>query len=709
MPCSPLDNSLNPPITPPIPGLGLPFAPLQIPFPDVALPEGFPEDLLDLLNKIGAFLAPGVNFKPNLDDLTKTILQAIAKLMDQVAPFIGMYRFLMALLNMVLCILSVLCALPDPFAFAKAMRRLFGKCIPDFLRMFPWLALLAMIIALLLLLLALIEYIILTIIAIILEIIRNLVVLGKAFDRSDPEGQLAAAQKIAGMLCLIENLFAILLAIAAVMAIIKDLANIEVSSLCAGGRAKGFDLGYDEEVCPPLIQENPDGLSGTAGTLLYHRTFNPNFALLFGSIPGFDASNYNFAPLRQERWQFFDQETGRPFNFKDIITQVEPGGRIYFPEGITFYGDSNLKKVPYTIDMRLLVNPATFGHADPIGGARYFRITNIVVTEKPIVGYRNFANAVATTYDNNPADTGTLSLAGGLVFEDDGTTPFNIGTTQATLNTLIDLDAVTAGSGGGLPQFEDGYGITDIEWDLKINHEALVSYDLIVVGCIPDIDAASVAVNAEFTDAFVSVANKITFPDIEGAVQCMQTALDKFRKDGSIANAEIMQSELVGCLNDLTNQTEQAIDQAINAGFSQFGSDATLDPDVQFVGLPIKASVVLRDANQLSLVNNLPSSLSDDFASKLSGTVTFGSVSAFTYDGYGAFDAEITATQGGQGELKVSFDGQSFLEVINRDDVNQPIEIQERAFPYTFISGAVEATDQETPRRDDTDVANDVI
>ena len=93
-PCSPNDVSINPPDGPsglPIPGFGRPFS-LKI--PDISpFPEGFPEDLLDLLDKLQLLIPPGA-LKPSLNpNFGKDIFDGIMKLLDQFMPFLMLYKF----------------------------------------------------------------------------------------------------------------------------------------------------------------------------------------------------------------------------------------------------------------------------------------------------------------------------------------------------------------------------------------------------------------------------------------------------------------------------------------------------------------------------------------------------------------------------------------------------------------------------------------
>src|SRR4030067_1393771 len=153
-PCRASDSSMDVTASPPpnIPGIGSLFAPLQIPIPELDLPTDLLEDLLELMGKLGALFPSGL-FKANPDFGMKNVLDFIANILSQLAPFLSFYNFIMAALNLIICIIEVLCAIPNPFAVAAKLKRLFAECLPPFLNLFPWLALLAMILALLLLIL----------------------------------------------------------------------------------------------------------------------------------------------------------------------------------------------------------------------------------------------------------------------------------------------------------------------------------------------------------------------------------------------------------------------------------------------------------------------------------------------------------------------------------------------------------------------------
>ena len=699
MPCDPNDNVLNPPnLGPPpaIPGFGIPFAPPAIPFPDLSLPSGIPEDLLDLLKRLLSNI-PGGPLIPNLDNFAKDIIDALASLLNQLGPYLAIYRFFQALLNMIGCIMDIICCLTNPFCLIRAVRKLFKRCLPDFLNLFPWLALLAMIIALLLLLLALIQYLIDQILKLIQDIIDNILLLSRAVQVDATEDDLiAAAVKISQLLCLIEQLFSILVAFQAILSIIDALIRLAGRSFC-GSSPNGDDTSCcGDEFCPPFIRVNPDGLFGSQGRLIYHREVDNE------PLPA-PFSSTVLPAIRLERWQFVD-DADEEFAFKDIITPIN--GNIYWPEGRTYDKGTTPKKAPYILDMTLNVDPAiVFGHTDPVGGARDFVIKDIIVISRPNIGVQIYDDS----FDSTDNSTGTLRLGGGLVFESDGVTPFNINGYQANLDSFVHFSPDF-----GAPTFEDGYEFLNVDYNLRYGHEVLVQETAITIGCIPEVeierDIANLVVpNIEpVINLLLSPGGAGTnngLPDVEGAFNCLTDALATFRQNVSIESAAAFQAQVSACLGDLKDQTLGAYNVAVAGGTNAFKSTATLEPEVQFVSLPIVVSVQLRDSTGTEISFNVPAESQELLANLLEGQVTFGQIGKFTYNGT-VFVAEITSSKPGTGTLQISFNNNIFSQVLNQESDDVASVIEEVSIPYEFVGSVITAVDEPVQRRDESDTSN---
>jgi hypothetical protein len=711
MPCKAGDNSIGVGASPgnPIPGFGLPFAPIQPPLPDWDLPLDLIEDLLDLMRQIGALFPSGL-FKTNLDSLMRNVMDFIANILTQLAPFLSFYNFIMALLNIIICIIEVLCAIPNPVALAIKLKKLFAECIPAFLRMFPWFALLAMIIALLLLILALIQYIIETILAIIRDLLANLGLLQDELGLQNAETTLAIAQKIASLLCLIENIMAIFLAIAAILAVIQALMLFAGTTLCDDEDPLGC---CGSSICPPFIKNSTDGWSTTDGTLVYYGQIDTDVESALG-IPDI-AELFNLPSLRQERWQLFDEASAQEHYVVEIVTPVTATdaqgmpivGQIFYPDA-EFDENTPITRAPYTVDIRALIDPATFGH-DDTDGERYMRIKDCVVVRKPYVGVIDYKNETQQTNT-----TGTLNIEGGLVYEDDGDTQYNIsGVGHASLNDLIHFDPRL----GSLPFVDDGYTLTGVEFTWKPVHPVLVSHDLITIGCMPEVGLEKAVQNAKIiAEGIEPVLDKLStvpdgdlvesigvLPNVAGTQECVQSAINTLRKNITFETVAEFQATVETCLGDLQNQTSFAYCGAVIAGVSAFNSTMDLDTDVQFTSRPIMASVVLKDAAGTTISNNMPEPCASNVADLLDGYVTFGEVSDFVYDGYGAFEADITSEILGSGELTVSFNDNILSTITQGTDFNTPSSISENVLPYSFV----ETVTEPGVRRDEADIAGD--
>ena len=291
------------------------------------------------------------------------------------------------------------------------------------------------------------------------------------------------------------------------------------------------------------------------------------------------------------------------------------------------------------------------------------RIKDCIVVRKPYIG--------EITYNGQTAlnGTGTFNLEGGLVFEDDGETPFDIQsgstTTQATLNNFIYEDPKVSST---LPTYEDGYRISDVEFTWKPIHPVLASYNLITVGCFPGLSVEkAVQNNLIFAEgANLSILERL--PEIgelgdgpggvTDTIKCVQNAVAKFRKGVNLDTAAIFQAEVETCLNNLYKKVSDLYCGTLVEGVSAYKTTFSIDTDVQFTTREITATVVLKDAGGTVISNNIPEScLSEagdsDLSKKLKAIVTLGKASDFIYDrDNGVFTSQITSGSSGPGELR---------------------------------------------------------
>ena len=329
--------------------------------------------------------------------------------------------------------------------------------------------------------------------------------------------------------------------------------------------------------------------------------------------------------------------------------------------------------------MTILIDPKIFGNPSDVGGARHMSIQNVIVTTKPTVYPQTWNNGLDTS-----VTSGALSLVAGSVFEitPDGYAPYLINGTQATLQTLISRPASSASV---LPPFDDGYNFLDVSYNLKITHEVLIQEGLIGLMCQPDTAAESAVLNAEYND-MRSVLDKVgALPDVDGSIACLTQALSKFRGNLNQDTAATFQNEMTDCLNSLKNQALDFYANGTAAASDRFSSDFELSPSIQFIKNDIKVTVRLRDKSGNQLAVNVTPDAAAGLSNLIKAVPTFGSVSSFTYDGYGAFIALLESKIAGAGEIRAYIDNEVIATVINRDNDNVPSEIVDRVLTYEFI------------------------
>ena len=692
MPCQPLDPiNINPPSTI-VPG----FVP-QLPSFDLPIPAIPIEDLENLFSTLAAILPPGT-LRPHLSpQFSKDVIDAILSILEKFMPFLMLYTFFMPILNLLLCIIEILCSLNNPVKLVRAMIRLFRVCIPEFLSLFPFFALILMIISLLLLILALILYLLQRIIAFIEQIIRNIIILGEAIASADNDSVIAIVAKLGDLLCIFQNLFVLLGVILLIFELIDKLRRLSFKLPPCSSDDTSDDGCCTPDVCPSFIKNNKT-ISSSTGTLQY---FN-NVIQTGGSLgPVY---------LRHTSLQIFDGYSTTPLQFNNITHAFDlPPGvtKVFFPEGETYEPDTTPNSVPYTIDVRFFYDPAVFSRVDT-KGARFIRIKDCIVLTPPTDGVLNYNNAFVAPFN------GTLLVGGGTAFEDDGITVMKVQPTDAspgTLNTVIALPDEVGTSPVLLPT--DGLQL-NLSYDFKINQTILVGKDLITLGCHPD-----VALNRDFINNTIASRLNInaeallalTLPDVLATQNCVIDAVSKFRSNVSVDTANELQTTVVNCLNTLQNQTNQALQDVINAGFDPYNSTFSIDPSIQFTTKPINVSVILNESGGNNIASNIPASVAANLASNITANITLGNIGNFVYDGYSQFIADLTSDVAGNGTIKVAYSNQFISVITNPTDTTQSPSVAIKELLYTFVQSPLAnagiGSDAGEVRRDAGDVSRD--
>ncbi len=717
-PCNPSDLTVTvpqQPSAPAIPGFGSPFAP-KLPAFNLPFPTGFPEDMGDLLDAL-SFILPSGTMKPGVfPNFTKDIFDGIMNLLDKFFPFLMLYKFFLPVLDLIICIIEVLCAIANPFKLISKLRRLFRKCIPAFLALFPVFALIVMLLSLLFLLLALVEYVISQIAKLVVLLLKNIRTITKALQKADQTTILGAIQKIGMIICAFQNLFVVLSIFKIIIDLIKDMVKVAFSiPPCDDGNSIGADEGCcTTDVCPSFIRNNETIVRST-GTLQYLKAISQDAGLnsLFETLP----AGFLTSPIRNESWQFYDDQATIQDAFINITHAYDlPAGNdtVFFPTDATYTEATPYKQAAYTVDMKLLYNPILWGRFDDTRGTRYVNINNCIVKFAPTTNLKNFNNSVSQVTN------GVMTLTGGLAQELDGTTIYVNGV-PANLESFVHRDPVVSTAPTFPPPFNDGYDYTAVEYTFHINHEVLLQKALITLGCIPVVALDRTFINATFAgnaglnltllQNLLSGTNGNTFPDVTGAQNCLEASIAALRSNISNEGVAEFLARTTICLETLRSDTSSAIGTLLGIGFNPSQSNFTLTPTVQFTTAPIELRVNLNETNGLSLISNLPASLVDGIIGRITPSFNFGKLGKFRYDGT-SFVADLTSEVTGTGVMSMAFDNQQFniVTVPNDLSVSPSVAIQTVAYQFIYVPTGSGSNDSDgAPRRDETDVSHDTV
>jgi hypothetical protein len=721
-PCSPSDVAINVPdgpSGPAIPPFGTPFTlkvPNMNPFPD-----GFPEDLLDLLDKLQLLIPPGALKAPLNPNFGKDVFDAIMKLLDQFMPFLMLYKFFLPILELIICIIEVLCALMNPFKLIRAIKRLFTRCIPAFLNLFPIFALIIMIISLLLLILALIEYIISQILKLINAILRNINALIKAFAYGDENSVLAIAKKLGSLLCMFQNLFVLFAIFNIIIQVIRDILSLLFHiPPCDDGDNSDNDGCCTSDVCPAIVKQNYTRFSGIFKYL-------PEAAVQTSVIlpPAFGGS-LNSA-VRPESWQLFDnlQEQAQQFrNIFDAFDVTFLPKPIFFPTDAVYNTYTDPRQAPYVFDLRLFYNPASWGRP---GNARFIRFKNIVMTAVPTTNLQEGDLSVTQIFN------GVSILAGGRGYEDDGTTILTgfgaDGVTptgdQARLENFFHMASQV--STNPILSFNDGYTFFNAEYTFKPNISPLLTKNIVTLGCVPDVALSKAFINNVFAGDMALKAqllgnhiNSPGFPDPGAAQECLTAAVATLRSNLTVQGVADFQATTDACLKKLKDDVNASLGTMVGIGFDPCKSSFGIEPKAQFTSKPILVSVNINERNGLPLTSGLSTDVATNIAARITANASFGTVTNFAYDGYQVFTANITSEKPGNGTILISFDNNTFC-TNTFPDTGDGVPVHTlQSFDYQFVftpvaggiipvpgTGEGDTSQGTQPRRDEGDQSRD--
>jgi hypothetical protein len=678
MSCSPVNITTPPgPSGPAIQGFGSPSAPGASNNSFTPTTTIFPEDLLGIVDLL-QFITPAGTLKSSLSiNYGKDLFDGLFSLLDKFTPFLMLYKYFLPVLNIIICIIEVLCALVSPFAVIAKMQRLFRVCIPQLIAIFPQFALIIMILSIINLLLQLITYIIDKVLELVTLLLNNITALLEAFQLADQQGVMAITNKIGLVICAFQNLFAIMVIFAVIIQVFQDILKV-LTAIPPCSDSGSTDISDNTRCCAPptcpAFIKNNESISANTGSLQY---FNEAVEILAG-VP-----SQLYPVVREESWQFYDVDQSYETAFSNITNAYDlPQGTtvIFFPSGTTYTAATPISQVPYLINLTLTYNPATWDRVDP-KGIRPVQINNCIVVSPPVSYVTNFNNSTTAL------TTGVLELVGGMAFENDGTTPILINGVQATLNTLISQpnpDVVMSPN----DLLNDGYLFSDLTYTWIIQHEILFAQSLITLGCIPSVGFDRDFVNTVFGgNAGTNLAqlNALVLPDVAGAQQCLTTALAALAANVSTEGVANFQASTMACLNTLQNTSLVAANSLLNLGYDPYQSSFSVSPTPQFTSQNITVQVVLNETNGQNIASGLDATLAAGIAANISAIITFGSIGAFAYDGVQFFNAEITSPSAGSGTIEIAYNGVPISTATLPTNLNTPPSISITTLPYTFV------------------------
>jgi hypothetical protein len=687
--CSPLENNINIKPGPPLPGQqGFGFD-LNLGLPQPALSDGIPEDIISWIRKL-RFKLPGLGaLQSYVDSLTQTVTKILSDLLSYLNVFLGFFLFALAIIELIMCIINVLCSLPNMWATIKAVKKLIRKCLPLFISIcFPYFALLNLLLSLLAILLALIEYIILMIRRLIEQIIKNLKKLYTALTKGNTAAGLAIVNKIANLLCLFEQIFMFLEIIFAIFELITTAWSKTIKG-CARKGSAGAD---DSTVCSEFLSD-PTSQDVVDPEIHVTRTASSNGKLWYCKQA---YGSYSFLPtssgeIRKELVYLFDNSLVTDLKFNNII---KSNGFTFFPFDKVITPALDLTKKPYLVDLSVMANPGDGN------GTRLIQIKDITVTTVTTTAQKEVISFSGGSQVVNQTDVdGILVLSGGSSVD---TLGYNGRTIEQILRGSEAQPTPDVGTSAYLE-------FTGISHALKANYNALAEYQLITMNCFPSIGEEQAMLEATFPKGLTTVIpDYVTPPDIGKAIERLQGAFNTYRGGIDEDTTNKFGADLENIMNDLQTEASNSYCQSISAMMNETSMTISLNPDLQFINNDIQVGVIPTDVSGRTFSDMIgsftpPAACLNSLADKFKAEATFGKSSNFVYDGYGQFVSNISSDKAGSGEVKVYFDGNQIVTIIKTDTMDiQPV-IDSSGKPYTFIG--FDSNNAGAPRRDEGDTS----
>ena len=682
-----------------------------LPDPAFALPSkgGQPITYAELMRQLSCVCTAGAQIKPSVPPSAAINLGDIiadhARLLSALTSAFGIVAVVM---KMIACIIDVLCAIPNPFSVIAAMIRLFGTCLPEFILIFPQLAIPAHILCLIKIIIAIVRYILEVIIPLIQDIVQNVQDLIDAITDLNQDAISAVSFKIMQLLQEFINVVGILAALEALIIMIKALLAAGIGPPCAG--SGGSCVGCADDQCPPALQNF--SLTGTDGVLqIFFGGDGFSFFLRFSSA----AKKSDFLEIRN-----------------------------FFPSGIDYSLIDDTAKVPYTLEDKDTSSTFVVRSIDSAGRLDLFQIPNTQLSD----GYLSsvaadistglpVAVSDSTTQVRFGTDTETFKSSNLNDFlelqETNASNDASLNSGTFKINTIYDAYNVrltndpfslTPGTGPGWDAVATLDATAHSAWriipkaptagsgkdfSLDINHEELLRHNMIGVGCHPAISAA-----AQGTQNRFPFLDDLDLPDIppslevdENGSKALQDALaciedlvpDDIDEDFILDNYATIAADVVAAglcmtstLGELQSDLEDYAKQIYPRVFSPENSLLEVDKPVQVVGGNVEVTLTPFDIYGNKLGEDVPAGTID---AKL--FTTFGTLSSVTEelddDGVptGEYTANLTSADTGVALVSGSV---ADIFVSDFDDTLDPPDLVKRQLAVRFVKPASKRPDK---------------
>lgn len=677
-----------------------PQIPTQFPLPsDGGKPLTYPE----LLKQLSCICTAGTQIKPStLPSATVNLSDIIADQTQLLTALTSAYAMIAVVMKLIVCIIDVLCAIPNPFALISAMSRLFGTCLPEFILILPQIAIPAHILCVIKIVIAIVRFILETIIPVIEDIIQNVQDLIDAIDDGNKDSIDATAFKITQLLKEIINIVGVIATLDALVIMIKALITAGIRPPCGG--SGGSCVGCGDNQCPSVIQQF--SIDGTDGNLLVLFRSNFDFDILFTS----QSKKSDFLQIRN----FFpDIDYSRFDDPEKAAYRIEVGGNTYVVTSVDASGNLNLIRVSNPIyddgylssvyDASSVITPVP----DASNQIRFGTKTKFFSSES----INNFINIRDTNLSGSGLNSGTYEIS--YVYDNYNVILTKAGTVDA--GDGWNADAVLDPSYGSGPgdklvwKYVEKYpsSLTNQNFSLKINHDELIRHDMISIGCHPDVSAQAEGLSNRFP-----FATNLTLPDFPlsinsttGRIQSLDDALacfsgmipsnisdldtnfvlDNYQSiANSAASAELCLNNSLGNLeNNLKNYAKNIYPRLISVELS----DLSVDKTVQFVNGDIEITLTAIDIYGNSLSDDVPAGTID--AKIFSSFGVVGNVKEILdEDGIptGEYKAILTSSIVGAGEITASI-ADNFIShfVDNYETTQQAPDLINKSVLFEFV------------------------